>query len=312
MNPTVSVLMPVYNCQPYIEKAIASILNQTYGNIELVVCDDGSTDLTWNVINTFSDSRIKKFRNEKNSGYLQTYNFLMTQVKTDYFTFQDADDWSDEARIQKQLDVFEKIKDIQLCACNGTFYYTGAIQKPCPPFKSGYISLTEGNFEFMLPSVMYKKEVLNKIGAFHPFFDRTTGGDQYFILEVLSNFRGYAINEYLYVARFNPTSNHRTLSSLKKLAAPDLYFLLKKQRVSTGTDWLLEKKENLLLDYERKLLKDRKFMAEKYREYAVYKIDSDLIRPGLKLIFASFSYWPFWLPTYRTLYYAFRRMLIRR
>lgn len=312
MNQLVSVLMPAYNCELYIEKAVRSILNQTHPNLELIICDDGSTDLTWDVINSISDSRIRRFRNQKNSGYLKTYNFLMTQVKGDYFTFQDADDWSSENRLQKQLEVFQNIEDIHVCACNGTFYYDEAIQKPCPSFRSDYIVLTENNFQFMLPAVLYKREVLNTVKEFHSYFDGTTGGDQYFILDVLSNFKGYAINEYLYVARFNPTSNHRTLSSLKKLAAPDVYYFLKKQRVTTGSDWLLEGKVNLLLAYEQKLLHDRKFLAEKFREYAVYRVDSNLIGSGLKLIVKSLLYCPFWLPTYRTLFYAFRRMITKR
>lgn len=306
-NPLVSILMPAYNCEPYVGIAISSILKQSYSNFELIICDDGSTDQTWSVINSFSDQRIQIFRNQNNLGYLETYNFLMTKVQGEYFTFQDADDWSIPSRLEIQLKIFDQFADVDVCACNGSFYYTEQTQRPCPSFKSDYIQVTEEHFQFMLPSVMYKRKVLFSINKFNSFFDKTTGGDQYFILEVLSNFKGYAVNEYLYVARFNHRSNHRTFTSKKKMAAPDLYFLLKSQRVKTGSDWLLEGRQDLLLAFESKLLSNRKFLAEKYREYAVYKIDAGQLLPGVKFIAQAMICWPFHGSTLRTIMYAFRK-----
>lgn len=306
-SPVVSVLMPAYNCGPYIEKAISSILEQTYSNIELIICDDGSTDLTWQVIISFKDSRIRAFRHATNKGYLATYNYLMSSVDSDFYTFQDADDWSHPTRIELQLAVFTDHTDTMVCACNGSFFYSDKIQRKCPPFNSGYVKLTEGNFEFMLPSMMYKREILEKFNVFNSYFDRTTGGDQYYILEVLSHFKGYIINDYLYTARFNPTSNHRTLTSKRKLVASDIYFELKRQRVRRGADWLSEGRLDLLEEYEVELLNDKKFLSEKYREYAVYRIDANNIKPGLRLLYTSLWYWPFNLVTYRTFFYALRK-----
>ena len=58
--PFISVLMPAFNAEKYIECAIKSILNQSYSNFELIILDDGSSDQTRELINQFSDSRIKK------------------------------------------------------------------------------------------------------------------------------------------------------------------------------------------------------------------------------------------------------------
>lgn len=306
-SPRVSVLMPAYNCEPYIHAAITSILEQTHKNIELLICDDGSTDLTWKVANSFSDQRIKLYRHDVNKGYRVTYNYLMSLVEGDYFTFQDADDWSDCKRIELQLAVFESKPNVMVCGCNGSFYYSEKVQYKCPPFNSNYIKLSDRNFEFMLPALMYNRDVLQKFNEFNSYFDRTTGADQYFILEVLSHFTGYAINEYLYTARFNPTSNHRTLTSLRKLAASDVYLELRRQRVDTGTDWLAQGRFDLLSDYEAKLLSNRAFLSEKYREYAVYQIDSARYKSGFTLLFTSLYYSPFNLTSYRTILYALRK-----
>lgn len=303
----VSVLMPVYNCEKYVSDAVSSILNQTFSDLELVICDDGSTDATWQVLQSFKDSRLRIFRNEFNRGYLATYNFLMRQVRGAYFTFQDADDWSDISRLDKQLSVFSTHRDIDLCACNGTFYYTDLIQRPCPPFPSGYISLKPAHFEFMLPPILYRSKILDRFGQFHSYFDGTTGGDQYFILEVLSEFKGYALNEYLYVARFNPTSNHRTYKSLRKMVASDIFFLLKQQRATTGTDWLKDGRVDMLQAHESKLLSDRRYLAEKFREYAVYQVDAGRIGNALGFLIQSLSSWPFWGPSYRTAFYALKK-----
>src|SRR5690606_26868335 len=220
----VSVLMPAYNVATFIDQAIKSILDQTYQNFELLICDDASTDNTWDIITSYKDSRIRSFRHESNKGYLQTYNFLISQAKGNYLTFQDADDWSEKTRLEEQLAPFAADQNLFLTACNGGFYYSEAIQSLCPEFESGVISIKEGNFEFMLPSVLFKREVLNKVKGLHSYFDKLTGGDQYFILDILSQFKGFALNRYLYYAHFNPKSNHRTLNLIRKATAPDAYY----------------------------------------------------------------------------------------
>ena len=58
-RPKISVLMPVYNCEKFLKKAIDSILNQTFDNFEYIIINDGSTDNTSNIINSYNDKRIK-------------------------------------------------------------------------------------------------------------------------------------------------------------------------------------------------------------------------------------------------------------
>ncbi len=302
----VSVLMPAYNVATFIDQAIKSILDQTYQNFELLICDDASTDNTWDIINSYKDSRIRSFRHESNKGYLQTYNFLISQARGNYLTFQDADDWSEKTRLEEQLAPFASDQNLFLTACNGGFYYSEAIQSLCPEFESGVISIKEGNFEFMLPSVLFKREVLNTVKGLHSYFDKLTGGDQYFILDILSQFKGFALNRYLYYAHFNPRSNHRTLNLIRKATAPNAYYLLKQQRLSTGTDWLKEGKDDLLLAYEQSLLDNRVFMSEKIREYAVYRVDSKQLKPAISLLWKAFTLNPLNSNIYRTLFYCLR------
>lgn len=307
--PAVSVIMPAYNCGPFVAKAIESILGQTFIDFELIVCDDGSDDNTWDVIQSYTDGRIRKYRNDVNKGYLATYNYLLTLTAGPLITCQDADDWSLPRRLELQHEILSKYKDVYLCGVNGVFYYSDNVVKPCSPFESGYVTNTGRNFPFILAAIMYRKEVLETVKGFHPYFDRQTSMDQYFIMDVLSHYKGYAINEYLYYARTNPGSNHRTFVPGRKLTAHEAFLLLQRQRISTGSDWLMENKQNELLKYEESFLHNRKFMAEKYREYGAYRIDGGSPSSAFPLLAKAWLLNPLHGLTYRTFVYWFRKMI---
>src|ERR1700752_3454291 len=104
----VSVIMPAYNCEKYVKKAIDSILNQTYSNFELLIADDCSKDSTKNIIDSYTDNRIKRFHNETNMGYLQASNKLFKECEGDFITFQDADDYSAPNRLELLISFLEK------------------------------------------------------------------------------------------------------------------------------------------------------------------------------------------------------------
>lgn len=66
IEPVLSIIMPAYNAEKYISEAIESIINQTYTNWELLICDDNSTDKTYEIAKSFMDERIKLFKNPVN------------------------------------------------------------------------------------------------------------------------------------------------------------------------------------------------------------------------------------------------------
>lgn len=106
-KPLISVLMPAYNSELYIAEAIKSILNQSYQNIELIIFDDGSTDNTRRVIESFSDSRIVKMLSDKNYGVVRARNEMIDRARGEYIALMDADDIADPMRLQKQLNSLE-------------------------------------------------------------------------------------------------------------------------------------------------------------------------------------------------------------
>lgn len=110
--------MPCFNAESTLEKSINSILNQSYKNFELLVCDDCSLDGTWEVLLEFAarDKRVKLFRNETNSGPAVARNRCIDNATGDWLAFLDSDDQWDSDFLRSQLDFLLKENKKFICA----------------------------------------------------------------------------------------------------------------------------------------------------------------------------------------------------
>jgi glycosyltransferase involved in cell wall biosynthesis len=106
-QPLISVIMPAYNAEKYIQEAIDSILNQSYANLELLIFDDGSSDSTRKIIDSYSDDRIKKIFADKNGGVVAARNHCIDLAQGKYIALMDADDIASQDRFKKQLALLE-------------------------------------------------------------------------------------------------------------------------------------------------------------------------------------------------------------
>jgi glycosyltransferase involved in cell wall biosynthesis len=106
-NPLISVIMPAYNAAAYLTQAINSILSQTYSNFELIILNDGSTDQTEELIQSFSDTRIKYINNQRNLGIVATLNKGFTAAQGEYVARMDADDICFPVRLEHQINFLE-------------------------------------------------------------------------------------------------------------------------------------------------------------------------------------------------------------
>lgn len=105
---TVTALMTTYNASRWVGASIASVLSQTYEDFELLIIDDGSTDNTTDVINSFGDARIKLVANSQNKGVGYCLNQALSLVNTPYIAKVDADDISSSTRFQEQINYLEE------------------------------------------------------------------------------------------------------------------------------------------------------------------------------------------------------------
>lgn len=119
--PLVSVIMPVYNDEKYVEAAIKSILEQTLKDFELIVVNDGSTDGSKEVVERMTDSRIRLIDNCENRGRAHAVNCGFEVARGKYIAEMDADDISLPDRLMEQYEYMEKNEEI---ACCGTLVRT--------------------------------------------------------------------------------------------------------------------------------------------------------------------------------------------
>lgn len=115
----VTIIMPVYNGEAHLSSAVGSILAQTFTDLTLLIIDDGSTDRTAEIIESFSDPRITVIRNPHNLGLARSLNIAISQVKSPYIARMDCDDISCPKRLEIQIQYMEVHPDIGLC---GSYY----------------------------------------------------------------------------------------------------------------------------------------------------------------------------------------------
>ncbi|MEE5988837.1 glycosyltransferase [Ligilactobacillus equi] len=107
MDKKVSIIVPVYKAEKFINRCVDSLLRQTYENIEIILIEDGSSDKSGEMIDKIDDSRVKVIHNKK-SGVSRTRNVGLGLATGDYVTFCDSDDYYSDDHVEKMLLIAEK------------------------------------------------------------------------------------------------------------------------------------------------------------------------------------------------------------
>lgn len=214
--PLVSVIIPTYNVERYIEECLDSILNQNYPNIEIIVCDDCSTDNTWNILGNYKDyEQILLLRNDSNLKQARTRNNCIDYAKGDYILIQDADDISEADRVVKLLDSFEEDIDFVGSACfcfneNIGKYEELRVKTEYPQKKDLLVGIP-----FVHASILFKKDCLKAVDGYR-YSKHTSRGEDYDLILRLyaAGFRGKNIQDLLYGYRVDlSTVERRNMAS---------------------------------------------------------------------------------------------------
>ena len=105
----VSVLVASYNCENYVEECLTCLLNQSYKDVEIIVCDDCSTDNTRTILRRYAnEGKIILLENDTNNGAAQSRNNCLAVATKEYVAVQDADDYCTKERFERQVAVLEK------------------------------------------------------------------------------------------------------------------------------------------------------------------------------------------------------------
>jgi len=167
MKILLSVVMSVYNGELYLREAIDSVLNQTFNDFEFIIINDGSTDKSIDIINSYTDRRIVII-NQKNTGLSKALNNGIAIAKGEYIARMDADDICMPNRFEKQIGFLDSHPEYvivgsnaMLIDMNGEFLFTSKLS-----LESSSIKKTLPVSSFFHSSVMFRKEVFYKCGGY--------------------------------------------------------------------------------------------------------------------------------------------------
>jgi glycosyltransferase involved in cell wall biosynthesis len=239
--PKVTVLMPSYNAEKYLGEAVESILNQTFEDFEFIIINDGSTDKSADIIESYSDKRIKAIHNQKNIGLIKTLNKGIYLSKGKYIARQDADDISLPDRLKKQVQFLDERPEIAMVGSaairiNRDGKVLDVIKYPADN-KSIKNSLLRQN-TFWHTSVMLRKECLNEVGSYREFFKYIEDYDLW--LRISERYKVANFSEPLVKYRFQ--LNSVTVKNLKEqLIMQDITKKIALERKKKGTDRFLIK-----------------------------------------------------------------------
>jgi len=195
----ISIILPVKNAEPFIKDAVDSILNQSYRNFELIVIDDGSSDRTVNILESYNDERIVIFKRE-NLGLIAQLNFGLNVSKGNLIARMDADDIAHPEKLRTQYDFLENNNDIHLVGTNFEFIDDNGktiMQKKLPE--------RHEEIEFMMPfidsvlhsSILTYKNVLADSGGYNPDYSAVED-DELFLRLLSKGYKMHNIQKSLY------------------------------------------------------------------------------------------------------------------
>ncbi|MBN2853831.1 MAG: glycosyltransferase family 2 protein [Clostridia bacterium] len=218
----VSVIMPAYNCEKFIKQSIDSVLHQTYPNFELIICDNHSTDHTYQIISQYVNHEKIKILSCETKGVSHARNKCLEHATGQYIAFLDSDDLWYEEKLEKQISFMEK-NNIQFCYSLYDYIdeQSEKIKKKPRKIRSEctYHSLLVDNYIGLLTVVM-KKETLSDLT-----FPDVKHEDYVLWLQLVKkNIKTAGLNEILASYRVSPLS----LSGNKRIAARWRYDVYRK------------------------------------------------------------------------------------
>lgn len=210
----VSIIMGIYNCGKTLDVAIESLLNQTYKDWELIMCDDGSTDNTYEIASCFAGDydNIYLLQNEKNMGLSYTLNRCLTKAQGDFIARMDGDDLSLPLRLEKEVSFLESNPQYAFVSSGAIYFDENGdfgvwIGKERPP-KLDFARISP----FCHPASMIRKSAYDSVGGYSVEKRFLRVEDYHLWIKMYaSGHQGYNIQEPLYKHRDDRDAMKRRL-----------------------------------------------------------------------------------------------------
>jgi glycosyltransferase involved in cell wall biosynthesis len=196
----VSVIMSVYNGEQFLRKAIESILNQTFKDFEFIIINDGSTDKTQEIVDSYKDPRIVVIKNQQNIGLPKSLNKGLEIARGEYIARMDADDISLPDRLEKQVKLLDNHRNIGYVSNNWSRLTENGQKEMCIcklPVTYEEIQKESMKWDcFCHASSMFRKVCQQEIGLYRPELELSENTD--FCLRFSEKFQMANIPELLY------------------------------------------------------------------------------------------------------------------
>ena len=243
----VSVIIPVYNVEKFVEQAIVSIIDQTYKNLEIIVIDDGSSDITYQIVADLAsqDPRIRLYKNERNLKIVKTLNRALSLAQGEYIARMDGDDISALDRIEKQVAFLESNPDYDLVGCSVIYIDENGMEIGRSVRVSDQkllMKLTKYGALVHHPTWVARKSVYTKLDGYREL----SGAEDYdFLLRMISAKLKYTNLGAYFGCFFRLDRSGNSLDSLglRQQKITDYIYKLFVERKKTGVDSFSE--ENL-------------------------------------------------------------------
>ncbi len=213
--PLVSVVMPVYDGERFLAEAIESVLGQSYGHLELVLVDDGSSDRSWEIAREYAsrDARVRPFRNERNLGIVQTRNraFAEADPGSEYFAVMDGDDVCMPDRIERQVAFLQAHPEHAIVGGNTLIIDEHGDQIGVRRYPSAHEQIARVITRYnpiAQPTVMIRRSALDAVGRYSERFPRCQDYDLW--LRMAARFKVANLDAYTLKYRISATQGKRT------------------------------------------------------------------------------------------------------
>lgn len=213
MNKKVSILIPLYNAEPYIVETIDSIIKQTYKNIEIIIVDDGSTDNSFEIAKAYTSEKVSIVQ-QANKGGCAARNKALELSTGDYIVFFDADDIMYKDKIKNQIALAEKYGDDYIYSSQWV-PFTGAAPTIFPP-KTSIDKDFESPIDWLITSWMNKagavgiwltpRQLIEQAGKWDETLKVNQDGEYFFRVLLKSKGVKFVDNAYLFYRREITTS----------------------------------------------------------------------------------------------------------
>ena len=199
----VSIIMGAYNVEKTIARSIESIINQTYKDWLFIICDDGSSDGTYSIMEQYKQNYPDKFliiKNDSNRGLTYTLNHCLKHVTSEYVARMDADDISLPDRLNTQVEFLEENPEYAFVGSAVERFDEDGVWKKCyleegSPLKTCFYKSSG----FTHPTIMIRKDALDSVNNYREawFTNRCEDYDLWMRLYA-KGYKGYNINKILF------------------------------------------------------------------------------------------------------------------